>query len=432
MPYKGLLIVFLCSILIGTPLAAVAQSATNPINLAISKVTKDGKSENTRKEANNSYTYDNELNLDDDIKYGWSGTDLNLKYKDAPARGGGYLKIYLNDDSQDTNLITEFGSSPLPILSLRSKLAEGSNKILFVYIDSTNRFPAQPTKVLFTFKFKNSSNLPSIQVLEPSPNSVIGRGADKDVTLQLTNFELENSDSRLPNRGKLNVYVNEILDQNRLGIFSVSQSIEGKIYVRFNTRDLESSRIPDGLSTNLIFVLTQTNGNVLNYRNSLQVRSNYSGSLDVGLPKITITEPRKDRTNLTVDGDQKFLVQVDNFTVLTEATKDDNEDTKGYLQIYVDNKPLKTLWSKTDFTLNEIGLSDTIEGRKTIKVQLVNKNFTKLSPEAVDSIDVIFAPKLNESSSQIPQVENQGWRVVLVIITVVLVVGGISVLITKG
>ena len=442
MPLKGsplstILLVLLYALmgsLVGmAPVAVLAQqSATNSISLAITKVGKDGKAENTRKEANNSHIYDNELNLDDDIRYSWSGTDLNLKYKDTAAKGGGYLKVYLNDDTKEENLILDYGSSPLRVSSLKSKLVEGPNKILLVYIDSTNRFPTTPTKVAFSFKYKNFSSQPQIQVLEPASNVVIGRGADKDISLQLSNFELESTDSRLPNRGKLNVYANSILDQNRLGIFSLSQKVDGKVYVKFNTRDLEVSRIPDNLSTQLIFVLTSTSGTVSNFQTSLPVRSNYNGSLDVGLPKVTIIEPRKDRTNLTVDGNQKFIVQVDNFTILKETSKDNNEDTKGYLQIYVDNKPLKTLWPKIDFTLNEIGLGDTTEGRKTIKVQLVNKNFTKLSPEAVDSIDVIFAPKFNESNTEIPQIENQSWRIVLVIITVVLVVGGISILITRG
>lgn len=413
-------------------LALAQQSATNPISLAISKVTRNGQAENTKKDGVNNFVYENELNLDDDIRYGWLGTDLNLKYKTTPAIGGGYLKIYLNDDSSEANLITEYGTSPLPVSALKSKLVEGQNKILFVYVDSTNRFASQPTKVAFTFKFKKASNLPNIQVLEPTPNSVIGRGADKDISIQLTNFELENSDSRLPNRGKLNVYANTVLDQNRLGIFSVSQNVQGNIYVRFNTRDLETSRIPDGLATQLIFNLTKTDGTLLNFQNTLQVRSNYNGSLDVGLPRVTITEPRKDRTNLTVDGNQKFIVQVDNFTILTETSKEANEDTKGYLQIYVDNKPLKILWPKNTFTLNEIGLNDVAEGRKTVKVQLVNKNYTKLSPEASDSLEIIFAPKFNENLNNSPQVENQSWRIVLVIVTVVLVVGGISVLITRG
>jgi len=80
-------------------LALAQQSATNPISLAISKVTRNGQVENTKKEGTNNFVYENELNLDDDIRYGWLGTDLNLKYKTSPAIGGGYLKIYLNDDT---------------------------------------------------------------------------------------------------------------------------------------------------------------------------------------------------------------------------------------------------------------------------------------------------------------------------------------------
>jgi hypothetical protein len=409
------------------------QSTSNPINLKITKVTKDGKDDLTKQTATNVWTYDSELGVNDSIKYAWSGVDLNLKYMTNPAKSGGYLKIYQNDDSTENNLILPYGSSPLPISKLNGKLTDGDNKLLFDYIDSNGKVSA---KVLFDFKYQSSSTDPTIQVLQPQPNSVLANGIDQSFVLQLTNFTLESTSSGKPNRGRLNVYYNQTDAAHLIQTLNFSKDLgNNQAEVDFNTKDtdLTKFKIPDSTSTKLIFVLTTSTGELLPYSTQYTVQTNYNNSLDVGFPRVTIVEPRKDRTNLQVDGNQKFILQIDNFTILPDRQEGPNVPNTGYLQIFVDGIPRKTIFPDTQFSLNEIGITDLAEGKRTVMVQLVNKDFTKTTPEASDSVDIIYTNSSSDTTTdQVPQVQNNNWRVVIVILTVVLVIGGIAVLITKG
>ncbi len=418
----------------GSQISTLAQqSSTNTINLGITKVVKDQKDENTKQAGTNIWRYSGDLTANDAIKYKWSGVDLNVKYKTTPSKGAGYLKIYKDDDSKDTNLITEYGNSPLGIDKIVSRLTDGENKILFVYIDSNNKVGA---KVLFYFNYKNTVNPPKINVLEPSTGIVLGKNIDYNVTLKLDNFALESKPSNQPNRGHLQVYYNEVKPSNlALNLNSSKDLGNAQSEVRFNTKDLnfEKLKVADSTQTKLIFVLAKTTDEILPYQSEFIIQTNYNNSLNVGLPKVSIVEPRKDRTDLNVDGDRKFILEVSNFTILTERKEGQNEPKTGYLQIFVDEVPRKTIFPETEFSLNELGLTDLTKGRKTIKVQLVNKDFTKFAPEATDSIEVIYSPKISEKTeANLPQVQNNNWRIIIVILTVILVIGGIAVLITKG
>jgi hypothetical protein len=55
-----------------------------------------------------------------------------------------------------------------------------------------------------------------------------------------------------------------------------------------------------------------------------------------------------------------------------------------------------------------------------------------LKPEANDSITIFYSPEIDDQNQSEIQVESNIWRIVFISLTVVLVVGGISVLITKG
>lgn len=429
---KLILIIVILVLCFSIPLSVYSQSKTNAIRLEISKVSKGGNTLLTKSLGNQTFEFDGELNLDDQIRYAWNAVELNIACKDAPRTGCGYLKIYLNDDTTEDNFILDYGWSPLQIDKIASKLKEGPNKLLFVYIDSKNTSD-RSTKVVFTFKFKNATSKPQIKVVEPVSNSLFGQGIERKIELELNNFQLETNNSNQPNRGKLNIYHSAIDSKNLIGTISTSAGLnDGKSKVSFNSKDLDFSKVVDSVEAKLIFVLTKTTGETLEFKTELNVKSNYQGTLDVGLPKISITEPRKDRSNLNVDGNQKFLVQIDNFELLKEFAPGDAEEGKGYLQIFIDNDPVKTVWPKTDFSLTEISSIDITEGRKTIKVQLVNKNFTTLLPEAFDTIDIVYSPTKNESETQTAAVQSNTWRIVMVILIVVLVIGGIAVLITKG
>ncbi|MEM1312333.1 MAG: hypothetical protein AAGF07_02630 [Patescibacteria group bacterium] len=415
-----------------TIITTAQQSAANPINLRISKVVKDQKDELTRQASTNVWVYDDPLGINDSIKYGWSGVDLNVKYRDNPALGGGYLKIYNQDDSSNTNFITDYGTSPLPISKISSKLVSGDNQLLFVYINSSGVAAA---KVVFQFNFDSSSTDPSVEVISPSPGSVLAEEIDQNFVLKLSNFSLESTSTNQPNKGLLNVYYNEVIDQNLIKIIDFSKDLgNNSAEVNFNTKNAELAKlnIADSTDTKFIFVLASGSGELLPYRAELSVQTNYNNSLDVGFPRITILEPRKDRTDLKIDGERKFILQVDNFTILPERQDGQNEPEQGYLQIFVDETPREIIYPDTEFSLNELGVSDLSEGKKTVRVQLVNKDFTKIVPEASDSVDIIFTSSTNSTENAGPQVQNNNWRLVIVVITVVLVIGGIIVLIIKG
>ncbi len=412
----------------------------NEINFRIPAVTQEGERKNTTRLSDTAWEFtDGSLDLDDGIRYSWQGVDLDLKYKDLPAQFGGFLKIYKDDDSDEGNFILDYGTySPesvgLKISEIDDKLDNGKNTIMFVFIGYDNLQQVSKAKVTFTFDFKNASSDPQISILNPDSESILAKNINHEFELELINFTLENSDSGEGNRGKLNVYYNEITQGTLLGTITTSLEQDGNQKVRFNTEDFgDFNVIPDSEDTELIFVLTRTNGELLPYRQTLSVITNYDNTLDIGLPKVTIIEPNREREDMQVDGEQKFLLQIDNFKISERELIDpQNESGKGYLQIILNDRPVELTFPNKEFTLNEIGASKFGEGSLTVKVQLVNYDFTKLNPEANDSIEVFFVSQENSDEANITQVENNTWRFVIMGLIVVLVIGSIAILITRG
>lgn len=433
--------VFLSATLI-TP--ANVQAQTNPINeinLQIPSVTKDGKKINTTKNGDTKWTLDasTKLNLDDGIRYSWTGVDIDLKYKDLPSQFGGYLKIYKDNDSKEENFILDFGTYPadsvgLKLSNLKSQLREGENTLMFVFIGYNNLTPTAKSRVTFTFQFQNTSGESAIDIIKPKTGAVFAENIHQTFEIDLTNFILDNTDSSETGRGKMNFYFNEVSQSTLLGTISTSLEQSGKQKVIFNSKDFENfNKIPDNFKTQIIFVLTKSNGELLGYRQSVEVVSNFKNSLDVGLPRISIVEPNRDRANMQVSGSQKFILKIDNFE-LTNRQKavSENQKDKGYLQIILNNRVVEIASDKTEFTLNEIGASQFGEGTLNVKVQLVNYDFTKLNPEATDFIEIFFIPQDANQTTEIQQVENNTWRFVIMGLIIILVIGSVSVLITKG
>jgi len=423
------------------PVNLLAQSLNqkNPIDLKISAVVQNNTRQNTRLESVDKWVYDSELSLDDAIRYNWKGVDLNLKYKTKPAKDGGYINVYLDSVSPE-NLLTGAGldNYPLKLNAIASRLKPGSNTLLFSYVNSLTK--AEYLPVTFVFNFKNVSSNPSIEVIKPGAKAVFMKDVEQDIQIQIKNFRLSNTPTRDSNVGKLMVYANEVKQANFLGKFSTGRELPTGVFeVNFNSKELDFSRVADNENSKLIFVLTDTNEKILPYSSSLDIITNYQNTLNVGLPRVTIVEPKKDRTDQTVSPDDKFIVQLENFELYTErqiTTSPNPSPNKGYLQITVINgdssKPLAPVWPKTEFTLNEIGYNSKVEGQRTIKVHLTNINFEVLKPEAKDTISVIYQPNIVVEDNQNTVVQSDTWRLVLIGMTIILIVGGISVLITRG
>ena len=433
--------VFVCMFSFSS-LSVLAQSAANSIDLRISKVTAGGQSFDNKLTSRNNWTFDEvPLSDGDSIRYSWTNSFLDIKNKQNPILSGGFLKIYLTDDSKEENLLLEYGQSPLPLNLFSARLSPGNNKLLFVYIDHTNKAESANTKVAFNFKYNPSTNKPKITVLEPTENAVFRKTSTKNFNIQLDNFSLAESANGNPAIGKLKVYANSIKEDNLLGSFATSKEIgPSSNLVEFNSDALSKEKLqslPDSRETKLIFVLAKTTGENLEVIAERKITTNFAETLKIESPKLTILEPRKDRTNLNVDGNTTFLLKIDNFEVLKERQDGGNEENKGYLQIFVNNQPTKTIWSNPEsFTLNEIGYKDDKEGKREVMVKLVNKDFTKIDPEVVDTLSIIYQPINATTNTAITQTtdqpENSTLRIIVISLILVLFVGGVGVLITKG
>ncbi len=419
-----------------------SQTSQNSIDLQITRVTKDGKTMDTRASGTNNWIFDGgTLNDLDNIRYAWKQAILDTKNEKVPILAGGFLKIYLGDASKEENLLVKHGESPLPINLFASRLTAGDNKLLFVYIDHTNKPQGANTKVAFNFKYNPTSDKPKINIIEPAESAVFRANSARSFSVQLDNFNLSESSANNPSVGQLKVYYNSVKEENFLGTVKSSKEIGPTSHLaEFTTETLNQEKlikIPDSRDTLLIFVLAKPNGENIDIQTQRKVITNFGGSISIEQPKISIIEPRKDRNDLAADGNITFLVKVENFEVLKERQTGTNEEGKGYLQIFVNNQPIKTIWPKAEgFTLNEIGYKDDKEGKREVRVQLVNKDFTKLSPEVADSVSIIYQPPTKTANSSSveasDQPENSVLRIIVVSLIVVLFIAGIVILVTKG
>jgi hypothetical protein len=427
----------LISLILSSIVGVYSQQSTpvNPIGLEIAKIQKGDQIKDTQLISPGKWRTDEVLNLDDTIRYRWKNVILDEKYRDKPGIGGGFLRVFKDDETKPENLVADHGTSPFPLNKTTGKLKDGENTLIFLFVDSANAVvPA--SKVTISFNFVNQSSKPQLKITQPENGILLAPGITKEFNLELENIALDVSDSPGIPKGKLSLYYNEVKSENFVAAFTRSTPIdEQKSILKFNSTDIDLSKVPDGLNTNLIFVLTKPNNDSLGVEQKIEVKTNFQNTIKTGLPSVTILEPKADRSDLSVTGEQKFLLQIDNFELLKTRTSGENDGKKGYLQILVDDAPYKTIWGEKNFSLNEIGYFSPEEGRRTIKVQLVNMDFTKLDNQPTDSREIIYKPTKNvisqEESKEI-QSSSNSWRTIIIFLTIILIVGGIAILITKG
>lgn len=438
---------FLSFLVVSNSLVFVhSQPAMNPINLGIIAVDKDGQRVSTRTINSEEFVFDGTLTDTDAIRYQFSGVDLALRYLDIAASGGGFLRVYINEVKEE-NFILNSGREnyPLPISDLASALSPGQNTLLFVYKNSGNNRTYRP--VSLTFDYQPSTALPSLKVTSPASQTVFANDLENTVILELENYILSSSDSVESGAGKLLVYYNQVNENNKLGTITNSRDIgQNKQEVRITLEQIDFSQIPDSENTELIFVLADGQKNPINVQTTLAVKTNFNNTIETGLPSVKILEPRKDRSDLTINPDTRFILQVNNFNILTEFRETDNNsqvrNDEGYLQILIDQGnftvPLETAWPRLDFTLRELGYVpeensnlDEIIGNKTVKVQLVNIEFEPLQPKAKDQIEIFYNPDITRPEDD-TVIENNIWRLVMIAFTVILIIGVIVILIIKG
>jgi hypothetical protein len=425
------------------PVWAQTPPEVSPLDLELVRIQKGGDVKDTKLVSPQNWSTDEVLNLDDTIRYRWKNVVLDEKYKTAPAPNAGYLRVYKDDETKPENFLTDNGSSPFPLSKIAGKIKDGDQKLIFLYVDTTGN-PIPSTKSTISFKFQGVSTKPTMKILSPDSGSLFAKNLSREFNIELSNISLDTTDSPQEQKGKVSLYYNEVKPENFLSAFSRSTDLDGKdgkkALLKFDTTDssINWDRVPDSLNTKLLFALTKINGDPLGVEQILEIKSNYQDQINLGLPKVSIVEPKADRSDITTTGEQKFIVKVENFELLGERSDKQKDGKSGYLQILIDDAPYKIIWGQQIFSLNEIGYSSEEEGRRTVKVQLVNTDFTKLDSPAIESREIIYKP--SSKTTQNPQNANEedaavasnSWRTIIIVLTIILIVGGIAIIITKG
>ena len=413
--------------LAASPIASAAPSSTNKINIYIPYVYLKDLSirDEVTNNGTNSYTYNNRpLTNEDEIRYGWEGADLSLDYKTRPAEQGSYLRIYLNDDSNDTNLITEHGSSPLPISALKSRLKEGSNTILIVLISSIDNTPATPsTKLEMTFDYRPDTPSATTQVVSPSPGVIANKGSNYEFNVQIRN--------QAEGQKQLAVFNQDTKADNLL--FVVDEFVDRGDYQEAKFTSEEQSifleKVKDSKNAKLVFALLDADGNAVeSSKTEYNYISNYQGTIQNTSPRLTVLEPQ-DGTEVTLD--YQFQLEVSNFELISKKDGDSNPN-QGYVQIRINGDLVEQNTNKTSFTLRELGEGQE-PGEIKIETYLVNQEFEKIGEAASSSLNL----KLIESEETVVGQENTAsqnsyWRIAIILTTVILILGSISILITRS
>jgi hypothetical protein len=383
-------VAFLLGIVTLTSMVQAEPTVSNRIGLRIPLVgfEQEGVRLATVEAGTNIYEYtDKPLGVGDTIRYAWFGTNLSLTNVDSPVFGNGYLKIFLNDDSKPENFIANYGSSPLPVRVIAPRLTSGKNKILLVLVENAQGSSDPLTKVEFNFDYKPEVLPTSIDVISPAPGAVFASGITQDFTLKLNNFFLEKTDTKQPNKGLLEVYANDVTDANLLRSFSSSVTKDTYSEVSFGSNDLEKLQtVPDNAKTKLIFVLRASNGTEIpNSRKEFIIATNYGGTVDLGLPTIKIVSPVN---NAEVTPQTKITLSVKNFELLTGLDTNNQKPGTGYIQIRINDKVVIENTSKTEFTLQDFGLTN-YTGVTNLRADLVNQQFAFLQPAATGTVSLV-------------------------------------------
>jgi len=427
------------SLSFGFSSAVLAQSQTNGIALGIAKINQLSNGKIAAAQVRvpdttkpNAYTTDAKITPDDDIRYRWTGFILDIKNVDAAVKSkNGYIKVYTGTEAKTENFIANAGAN-LPIKDIKTKLKEGSNTILLQVVTNDGKPIVPATEVSLTFNFTPDSSLPTIDIVSPKPSAILAPTITQDFDIETPNFTLVNDPTaKVSNSsGKMAIYWDEVKPEKLIA--TIYQN-------KFKSTDYDFSKIEDGLDRKLIFVLKDSKDNEYrpSIQNTLNIKANFKGTVDIGLPKITIVSPDKSATNIDLKEGDKISVKIDNFSLVDNSTDKTPEDGKGVLQVSIDGKKVPDIISKTEFTLGELNIGTLEKGQKEITVELVSKNFEKLNPVTSDSMKFNFLPTTqssasNISTSNIDDTQNPAWKIVIVVLIVILIIGGIAVLITKA
>jgi hypothetical protein len=377
----------------------------------------------------NRYEYlDEPLTDEDIIKYGWRiETALSLENIANPTAANAYIKIFSEDDSKPENFIKDYGSSPLPVSEVKSKLKQGKNTLLFVLMDGKKG--EEVTKVEFVFNYSSSIPQPRIDIISPSPSAVLQGGISRSIIAKVSNFTFAADGEKIISRGKVNLYINEVKPETILYTWNTAKTENGVSEITITSDVLEKlSTVPDSLKSKLLFTLNDVTGAQIGEPYVQEVITNYAGSLDTGLPKLKITEPVN---GSKITADYTIKLAITNFKQLEKLDILEKAPNTGYVQVRADGQLISTNLTKTNFTLRELGYGDK-EGIVKLRVDLTDTQFVKLEPKVFDEITLTVTKPITQTTVNTIPTNNSNWRIILIAATIALIIGSIILLVAKS
>ncbi len=414
------IIVFL---LLLAPLISLEPVKAQDFNLILPKVTQNRTVKDVEK-IGEEYIFKDVLTLNDNLRFGWSNLELDLNSRATKAPNKGYIKAYINTES-DENFILDFASSPLRLDTLSQKLKEGNNKLVFVLI--VNGIPTG-NKIVFNLVFKAISTDPTIKISKPNNKVVFWENMRHDFILNVENL-IVNSGVNLANHGKVNVYLDNVNEESFLTQITDSDANGSNSVLKFNSDIFgeKFKKTPDSLTSKLIFVpVSSTNKFYNNSLATLDIITNFQNTLDVKQPTLDFISVNDSNNSIRKDGLIKF--KVTNFKMLKFDTRNSINTGEGYLQILVNDKPHKITYERSEFTLNEL-IPNYKQEKVNIKLQLVNSDFTPLAPPVSTAIDLFIKSEAPQNITERIQASN--WRLIVIGITILLILGSVLYIIFK-
>jgi len=200
--------------------------------------------------------------------------------------------------------------------------------------------------------------LPTLSIISPTPNEVIGNGTPVAIVFAVTNFNLTDpgNGTSSPNSGHIDVFVEDAL--------TAQTSV--------NTIVLP---LPSGPHTIRLRLVTD-NGSALNPDVTASVSVMVTGGPDSGTPGLSIVFPRG---GALVGTDSTLSFRVTNF-VLVAPGGPAGVPNDGHIQVYLDNASYAELTDDAPLHLN---LKD---GPHNVTLQLVDNQGGPLSPDVTASL----------------------------------------------
>jgi len=235
---------------------------------------------------------------------------------------------------------------------------------------------------------------PSLRILSPANNAIIGNGSPVSVVYLVSNFNLTKpgtGSASNPNEGHVNVVVDGMLT-DEVSAQTIALTLGSGIH------DIRLRLVTD-------------NGTALNPDVNASVAVTVTQGPAFGKPGIRITYPTE---GLLRGTDNAISFDLTNFALVPPGGPS-NVPNEGHIRVFVDGRYYEEL---TEYEPAHMGLDD---GRHTIRMQLVDNGGSPLSPDTFAVVNFTTQTGLGRGPDYMPILAYANGGLVLGILALLLV-----------